>query len=171
MKTADIYIITNLINNKQYVGQTVKGYLTRFEGHCRLYNRCKLHNIKYPYKTHIDEAIAYYGVENFKVELLEVVPYELKYEKEIYYINKYNTYKKGYNYTIGGDINPMYSEKTKQYHKQTMSRPEIRQKISKSVKNAYTQELREWFSQHSKNIWNNWSEQQKENCIKRYKGI
>ena len=167
MNTADIYIITNLINGKQYVGQTVKGYLVRFQGHCMLYNRCKLNNIKYNKKKHIDEAIAYYGVENFKVELLETVPEELKYEKEIYYIEKYNTYENGYNYTIGGDINPMFNAKVKQHHKQIMSSNKLKQKMSKSVKKAYTPELRQWFSQHSRNIWSMWTDEQRENCIKR----
>ena len=30
----DIYLITDLINNKQYVGQTNKGYKYRFKQHC-----------------------------------------------------------------------------------------------------------------------------------------
>lgn len=166
IKTAEIYIITNLINGKQYVGQTVKGYLNRFEGHCTLYNRCKFRKEQCDKKQHIDEAIAYYGRENFTVDLLEVVPYDQKYEKEQYYIKKYDTYRNGYNFTIGGDVNPMYNEKTKQHHKQVMSSDDVRHRISESVKKAYTQELRDWFSNHSIEIWNQWSDEQRLQCMK-----
>lgn len=165
MNVAEIYIITNLINNKQYVGQTVKGYLNRFEGHCYLYNKCKFNNIQYDKKKHIDEAIAYYGKENFKVELLEVVPEQQKYDKEIYYINKYDTYRCGYNFTIGGDINPMLNEKTLKHHRDVMKSDEVRSKISERVQQAYTPELRQWFSKHSKDIWYNSSKEKQQQII------
>lgn len=49
----------------------------------------------------IDYKIAEYGVENFKVELLEVVPFNKKDEAEKFYIKKYNSIENGYNLTIG----------------------------------------------------------------------
>lgn len=169
IKTAEIYIITNLINGRQYVGQTVKGYLNRFKGHCILYNRCKFRGEQMTAKTHIDEAIAYYGVENFTVELLEVVPFDKKYEKEQYYIEKYDTYNNGYNYTIGGDVNPMYNDKTRQHHKQIMSSLEVRSKISKGVRKSLTPELVEWFRQHGIDMWNNFTEDKKLRCTEQFR--
>ena len=169
IKTTEIYIITNLINGRQYVGQTVKGYLNRFKGHCILYNRCKVRGEQMTAKTHIDEAIAYYGVENFTVELLEVVPFDKKYEKEQYYIAKYDTYNSGYNYTIGGDVNPMYNDKTKQHHKQIMGSLEVRSKISKGVRESLTPELVEWSRQHSIDMWNNFTEDKKLRCTEQFR--
>lgn len=160
MNKADIYLITNLINGKQYVGQTVQGYLKRWENHCRNASSNSNHYIQY-----IDKAIKKYGCENFKIELLETVPIHLKDEKEIYYIDLYDTYNKGYNNTIGGDINPMFDEKVKTKHLNIMRSDNVRQKMSKSVKAAYTPQLRKWFSNHSKNIWNSWTLDQKEKCI------
>lgn len=94
---AYIYSITNLTNQKQYIG------LTRQENP---YNRWKehikksKHNPKYP----IHKAINKYGVENFKFRVLEECDDRIVEQKEIHYISKYNTFYEGYNATLGGDI-------------------------------------------------------------------
>ena len=162
MNTADIYLITNLINGKQYVGQTVKGYLKRWEGHCSY----AIHKYN-GYVQRIDRSIAKYGINNFKIELLETVPIELKDEKEIYYIKKYNTYESGYNHTTGGDINPMFCEKTRVRHRQTMCSEEHKSKVSKSIKQRYEEhpELRVSISNKTKQRWNGWTEEQQVSCI------
>lgn len=152
MKTADIYLITNLINGKQYVGQTTKGYLKRWRDHCTYANRI---NIDRQSHQLIDKVIDKYGISNFKIELLETVSIEQKDETEQFYIQKYDTYNNGYNLTIGGDFNPMFDEKVKQHHKEIMQSTEMRNKMSKSVRNAYTDDLRKWFSNDSKQKWQN----------------
>lgn len=48
------------------------------------------------------QAIRKYGVENFSFEVLEECDISLLDEKEVYYINLYNSYKEGYNATLGG---------------------------------------------------------------------
>lgn len=58
-----IYIITNLINGKQYVGMTSKTLEVRFSGHKADARRNK------PWILH--KAIRKYGEDNFKIELLE----------------------------------------------------------------------------------------------------
>lgn len=160
-KYADIYIITNLINNKQYVGQTIKGYKHRWETHCRLarlYGRnCKLL---------IDRVIAKYGANNFKCELLEIVPLCMKDIKEQYYIKLYATYGSGYNLTIGGDFNPMSDKNIRIKHLNKMHSIEVREKMATSVKKAYTSDLRNWFSNHSKSIWKQWSVEEQKNCVR-----
>lgn len=163
MKTADIYLITNLINGKQYVGQTIKGYLKRWQGHCVYANRIS-NNKQSPQL--IDQVIDKYGIENFKIELLETVPIEQKDKKEQYYIQKYDTYNNGYNLTIGGDFNPMFDEKVKQHHKEVMQSMELKTKMSTSVKKAYTDDLRKWFSNDTKQKWNNATEEQRKTIIK-----
>lgn len=93
---SNIYIITNIINNKQYIGQTIKSIKQRFEQHLRNSENSDINRMP------IHKAIKKYGKDNFKVELLERVPLEEANTKEKYYINKYNTYHDGYNATLGG---------------------------------------------------------------------
>jgi hypothetical protein len=119
-----IYRVTNMINGKQYIGQTSRTLEKRWIEHCSASSGCvALHN-----------AILKYGRENFKVEQIDIAldQVELDY-KEIKYIELYNTLApNGYNLTKGGDYkkdmrgehNPMYGKK----------RPEVglKNKLTKS---------------------------------------
>ena len=89
-----IYKITNKVNGKSYIGQT--RYTIEF--------RWKQHQHKKD-NTYFHNAIRKYGADNFIVEKLEECNIEDLNEREIYYIAKYNTFKDGYNLTIGGDGN------------------------------------------------------------------
>lgn len=93
-----VYVITNLINNKQYVGQS-KHPEQRFKEHCVKHKKNR-------YVSLINSAILKYGKENFK---MEIVYYGPKYnEKEIYYISKLNTLAPdGYNLATGGENPPV----------------------------------------------------------------
>ena len=92
-----IYIIRNCVNDKVYIGETTMGYKARFAQHCKQSTRTQRH-----YKLY--EAMNKYGVDKFYVELLEDnVPINKMYEKEIFYIKKYNSFYNGYNSTKGGD--------------------------------------------------------------------
>lgn len=90
-KKGYIYLITNKINGKQYVGQTARDIWTRFEEHC-----LNTHN------SAIGNAIVKYGYNNFTLQELESVELDKLDEREIYWIKYYDTYKKGYNQTQGG---------------------------------------------------------------------
>lgn len=96
-KISGIYKITNLINNKIYIGQSVN-IKTRWGNHVRASkdknNRC------YNYPLYC--AFRRYGIENFDFEILEEVMPDNLDEKEIYYIGKYDSYRNGYNQTSGG---------------------------------------------------------------------
>lgn len=90
-----IYLITNLINNKQYVGQTVNSIKTRFYKHCWNAKNNKQLSMA------ITRAIRKYGKENFKIEEIIIAKNqeELNYF-EGFYINSLNTLcPKGYNIT------------------------------------------------------------------------
>ena len=90
-----IYKITNKINNKVYIGQTITSIHSRMLKH---YSRSRVGtNI-----TGIDAAIRKYGQENFKVEQLCQCPDEDLDFQEQFYINKYDSFNNGYNLTIGG---------------------------------------------------------------------
>ena len=91
-----IYKITNIINEKVYIGQSIN-ILRRWNEHIRELNK-NLHVNKY-----LQSSWNKYGEENFKFEIVEECKIEELNEKEVYYINKYNSYRNGYNGTIGGD--------------------------------------------------------------------
>lgn len=106
-----IYLITNLVNNKVYVGQTWKPIKYRWQQHYHKERTCvKLNN-----------AIKKYGKDNFKLELLaQCSSQEVADYLEIFFIKEYNSTKTGYNIRLGGSRGKL-SEETKQ-------------KISKSLK-------------------------------------
>lgn len=95
----EVYLVTNLINGKHYVGITSQGVETRFKEH--------LWEAHKGSKTIFHNALRKYGVENFKLETLESdIPQELAEERERYYIKAYDSYypsRKGYNMTEGGN--------------------------------------------------------------------
>lgn len=91
-----IYIITNSINDKVYIGQTIQSLKDRWYGHCRI--ACS----KNEADMHIKRAILKYGKENFTIKELEKCKIEELDEREIYYISLYNSFVKGYNSTKGG---------------------------------------------------------------------
>lgn len=89
-----IYLRTNLINGKQYVGQTIN-----FEQREKEWGKRKCYS-----KGIIDRARDKYGIENFKVEILrECETLDELNEWEKYYIKELNTkVPNGYNITDGG---------------------------------------------------------------------
>ena len=95
-----IYKITNLINNKTYVGLDRNKNNSRWKQHKR---RSKESN---PIQL-IDRKIKQYGLQNFQYIILEKCNsiQELK-NREIYYIKIHNSFVgngEGYNLTYGGD--------------------------------------------------------------------
>jgi hypothetical protein len=103
-------------------------------------------------KTAIHDAIKYYGIDAFKVEILVRAPDEMLNALEVKLIAAYGTFGKwGYNLTRGGDINPMHEQsvrakcvathgrpevkaKHKAAMKRTMSEPDVRKRISGTMK-------------------------------------
>lgn len=106
----EIYMITNAVNNKKYVGQTVThrlnkgkyrpfGSLGRFKDHISE----ATNNTKKKQCWYLNNAINLHKHENFSVELLKRCPITQLDEMEQHYIKEYNTlYPNGYNLTLGG---------------------------------------------------------------------
>ena len=91
---AFIYVITNDVNGKQYVGQTARSIEDRFKEHLK---DSQTHD--YP----LYKAMQKYGIEHFSVKQLEECSTEELDDKEIFWIKKLNTYYEGYNATLGGE--------------------------------------------------------------------
>ena len=100
-----IYLITNLINGKRYIGQTKQSLSARWNMHVSK-NHCR----------YLYNAIQKHGRENFSMEVLFDVPTkELANEFEIEYIKRYCTlFPNGYNILPGGDDRPPLTEKQRQ---------------------------------------------------------
>jgi group I intron endonuclease len=99
-----IYKITNLVNNKIYIGQTTRPFKDRIKDYERFYGN-----------DYINNSFKKYGFDNFKFEIIDTANnIEELNKKEIYYINKYNSTNKeiGYNIEFGG-LNSIPNDETR----------------------------------------------------------
>lgn len=100
-----IYKIVNDINDKVYIGQTIRTIKERWEQH-------KYESLNKKDNMIIHKAMNKYGIDNFKIRLIKKIKKEtlelLKTEldnNEIKYIEKYNSVRpNGYNISSGGGI-------------------------------------------------------------------
>lgn len=95
---AYIYKIINDINQKVYIGQTSRSIDVRWKEHQKSVNREQF-EIRPLYR-----AIKKYGIENFHIELIEET--NNPNDREKYWIEYYQSFKKGYNATLGGEGKP-----------------------------------------------------------------
>lgn len=96
-----IYKITNIVNNKVYIGLTTTSIENRWNCHIR-------DSKKNP--RHLYSSIRKYGIENFKIEKIdEINDFRKLGELERFYIEKYNSTNPnfGYNNTYGGESNQL----------------------------------------------------------------
>lgn len=90
MKKSGIYVITNILNNKKYVGSSVNTEK-------RLYNHKNyLINNKHQ-NSKLQNAWNKYGSINFKFELLEECSTENLLVREQHYLDTWNLVEDGYN--------------------------------------------------------------------------
>lgn len=103
-----IYKITNVLNNKVYIGQTVKTVEKRFNQHKNNSNK------EYFSQIILYKAFNKYGINNFKCETIEEVDNLKLDEREKYWIEFYNSYFDGYNSTLGGRLVQLYNWDTEE---------------------------------------------------------
>ena len=91
-----IYKITNKVNGKSYIGQTIQNVKERFYQHCATKCSQAILNMV------IHKAITKYGKSNFTIEVIEEVESANLNDRERYWIRYYDSYNNGYNSTEGG---------------------------------------------------------------------
>ena len=137
--TGYIYKFTNRINDKVYIGQTYN-LQTRLNSH-----KSKALNTKNKFYN----AVRKYGWENFELSILSTITANTKEELstlldklEIEYIRQYNSYKSGYNSTLGGHSKRGYklSEEFSEKCKSRTYSDDTRKKMSISAKNRIISE-------------------------------
>lgn len=134
-----VYKHTCRLNGKSYVGQSSKPSLgiddpqkllkVRWQGHCAA--------ARYGSKLIFHRAIMKYGKESFDYEVLEICnSLEHVLEREVFWIDKLNTFGSGYNLTCGGQycvVTDEIREKMRKAGREVMARPEVLKKKSKRV--------------------------------------
>ena len=159
-KVRGIYKVTNKINGKVYIGQSVD-IGRRWRQHMTAKDDIYFH-----------KAIQKYGVENFEWEVIEQCKKKDLDEREIYWIEYYDSFNKGYNRTKGGDgvsggedhpqwkggisLDPEYD---KQHYKQYYE--ENKDKI-KEYKEVNKEKKKEYDKQHYKQYYEENKEKKKE---------
>jgi group I intron endonuclease len=143
-----VYRALNKINCKSYVGITQQDLSKRVSSHCRA-------------KSFFGRAIRKYGLENFEWYVLEDnLDKEDAFLAEEWFIRYYRSFWKlnGYNLTYGGD--GIFGYKFVVDENWSSKRPEVRRKISQSVRknskmrgNTHTKNAKRKISEAAKNMW------------------
>lgn len=95
-----IYKITNIINNKIYIGKTLATVEKRWKEHLSTYQK-ETENHRPLYS-----AMKKYGIDNFLIDTIEECDVDQLSARERYWIEFYQSFKHGYNATLGGDGKP-----------------------------------------------------------------
>lgn len=151
-----IYRITNTVNNKVYIGQTVRSFDERIDDY-------KLGRGN----DHLNNAFKKYGFDKFKFEVIDTASTidELN-QKEIYYIESYNSRNKniGYNIEVGGR-NCLASQETREkmskahkgrvFSQETIDKRTAKKGSIEALKygRPKTEEQKKYLSENSPKYW------------------
>lgn len=124
-----IYVITNTLNGKQYVGQTIQTLAQRFRAHCWLSSGAGGKRMP------IALAMHKYGAEHFRIEVLCTCSSQADLDAmELHYATALNTFvPNGYNLRAGngrGSVAPEVVEKLRTSNRGKKASEKTRRKLS-----------------------------------------
>lgn len=127
-----IYCYHCIPTGKKYIGQTL------FETKRKAYHLCKSKDGN----TKFYRAVRKYGWDNFIYGIIDEFNKQILDEMEIFYIKNYNSFRNGYNSTLGGDgtnsrvLTEEEKEKSKNRmtHNNPMKDENTRKKVSEKLK-------------------------------------
>lgn len=131
-----IYCISNVIDDKKYIGQTTEGFYSRYLRH----NNLLKNNIHF--NVHLQRAYNKYGSDNFEMSVVEICNDESKIAQlEEKWISEFRSKYECYNTLSGGPTmkttnNPFYGKK---------HTTESKKKMSEARTGKYTGELNNFY--------------------------
>lgn len=91
-----IYKIVNSVNGKVYIGQTQKRLGRRWTQHKNCAKR------ELPYRSKLYDAMRKYGYDSFSISVVEECENDALNEREIFWIEQFDSINNGYNIAKGG---------------------------------------------------------------------
>jgi group I intron endonuclease len=156
----EIYLVTNSVNGKVYVGKTKYTGVDRFEGHVKSSKRKKSDGRRYS-KCALACAIRKYGEGAFSVSTLasNVPEEEIDAMEKIWVVLMNAKVPNGYNMADGGNgpKGCAVSKRTRKLHsknsKERWDDPNFKKKLSKIHKARMTPEILEVHKKASEDLW------------------
>jgi len=143
-----VYTITNIVNDKKYVGSTIMSFQKRFAHHLSML-RNNNHKNRY-----LQNSWNKYGEQNFKFEILDICEKEFCLSTEQYWLNILNSTNK----SIGFNINPLATGPDKS--------PETIEKRRQSILENYRTGKMVSFFKKGFTPWNKGQKMSQEHCDK-----
>lgn len=119
-----VYIITNLINNKIYIGSSSYCISNRITVHKRFLKQNKHDN------SYLQASYNKYGLENFKFEVLELCNKISCIKREQYWMDFYKSYNRNIGFNINEIANSRLNSKMSEDSKLKMSKAKLGKKLS-----------------------------------------
>ena len=150
-----VYLRTNTVNGKQYVGLTSMSIEDRAGVNGSRYKNC-------PY---LYNAILKYGWDNFESTILAAdLTHEKACELEKYYVELYGTVApNGYNLTVGGDSGSLHTEETKKVLSQKLKGNKSRTGYKNSERHRHR--MSEVMKGNTNTLGKHWSEDARRNML------
>ena len=124
------------MNNKYYIGQSID-IKRRWTD-----ERCQLNSTEKAWNTHLQSAWKLYGKENFEFKIIEICDADNLDSQEQFWIEFYDSYKNGYNQSLGGGGTRGWKHTD-----------EMRKKFSEIQRQQTTEYKRKQISETSKERW------------------